>query len=128
MNTHLSIPPHDEVIMLSTLETPSATKVNGSLNGAGTRSARTSRPRKQRVTITLPLSLLERLRNAVYWTGHGPLAQLISEALDEAVTHMEKANGQSFPQRLAPLNRGRPRTKSHPTPLPLPSAVTERVQ
>ena len=114
--------------MLSTLETPSANKANGSVKGAATRSARTSRPRKQRVTITLPLSLLERLRNAVYWTGHGPLAQLISEALYEAVSHMEKENGQSFPQRLAPLKRGRPRTKSHPTPLPLPAAVTERLQ
>ena len=124
MNNHLSIP-HHEVIMLSTLETPATKKDSGSLNGARLRSAR---PRKQRVTITLPLSLLERLRNAVYWTGHGPLAQLISDALDAAVTHMEKANGQSFPQRLAPLRRGRPRTKSHPNPLPLPSTVTERLQ
>jgi hypothetical protein len=127
MNNHVSIPHHDEVIMLPTLQTPSVKKVNGSLNGAGIH-ARTLRPRKQRVTITLPLSLLERLRNAVYWTGHGPLAQLISDALDEAVTHMEKANGQTFPQRLAPLKRGRPRIKSHPTPLPLPSAVTDCLQ
>jgi len=80
------------------------------------------RLRKQRVTITLPLSLLERLRNAVYWTGHGPLARLICDALDDAVTQMEVANGKTFPQRLAPLKRGRPRTKSRP-PLPSPSAV-----
>jgi hypothetical protein len=45
----------------------------------------------------LPLSLLERLRNAVYWTGHGPLARLIADALDDAVTHMETSNGQPFP-------------------------------
>ena len=114
--------------MLPTLQAPTVKKVNGSLNGAGIHPARTLRPRKQRVTITLPLSLLERLRNAVYWTGHGPLAQLISDALDEAVTHMEKANGQTFPQRLAPLKRGRPRIKSHPTPLPLPSSFTDRLQ
>lgn len=113
--------------MLPTLETLPAKKVHGSHNGAIVHP-RTLRPRKQRVTITLPLSLLERLRNAVYWTGHGPLAQLISDALDEAVTQMEKANGQTFPQRLAPLKRGRPRIKSHPTPLPLPSAVPDRLQ
>ena len=113
--------------MLSTLQTPSTKNLNGSVNGTGIH-VRTSRQPKQRVTITLPLSLLERLRNAVYWTGHGPLAQLISDALDEAVTHMEKANGQSFPQRLAPLKRGRPRIKSHPTPLPLPSAVADCLQ
>ena len=109
--------------MLSTLETTSP-KVNGSADS----NSSPARTRKQRVTITLPLSLLERLRNAVYWTGHGPLARLICDALDDAVTHMETANGQAFPQRLAPLKRGRPRTKSRPAPLPVPSAISERIQ
>lgn len=65
--------------------------------------------RKQRVTITLPVALLERLRNAVYWTGHSTLAHLIAGSLDEAVTQMEHVNGGPFPARLAPLKRGRPR-------------------
>jgi len=112
--------------MLSTLETPISKTPNGSVVS----NSRPSRLRKQRVTITLPLSLLERLRNAVYWTGHGPLARLICDALDDAVTHMEATNGQAFPQRLAPLKRGRPRTKSRPVPVPLPSpsAITEQLQ
>jgi hypothetical protein len=105
--------------MLPVIETTFAKKMNGSAFG----SARPSKPRKQRVTITLPLTLLERLRNAVYWTGHGPLAQLISDALDEAVTHMEHANGQPFPQRLSPLKRGRPRTKTQAPIIPLPPAT-----
>ena len=84
--------------------------------------------RRRRVTLTLPNSLLERLRNAVYWTGHGPLACLISDALDNAVTQMEKDNGQAFPPRLAPLKRGRPRTKSRPAPFPLPSNAIDRIQ
>ncbi len=113
--------------MLPTLETPLCKTVNGSVNGSALASAPSPRPRKQRVTITLPLSLLERLRNAVYWTGHGPLARLISDALDDAVTHMEQANGQAFPKRLAPLKRGRPRTKTRPA-LPIPPAATERLQ
>jgi hypothetical protein len=87
-----------------------------------------SRSRKQRVTITLPLSLLERLRNAVYWTGHGPLARLIADALDDAVTHMETTNGQVFPQRLSPLKRGRPRTKTPAMVLPLPQKFSGRIQ
>ena len=89
----------------------------------------TTKLRKQRVTITLPLSLLERLRNAVYWTGHGPLARLITEALDDAVSNMEEAHGQPFPQRLSPLKRGRPRTKTRPMPMPLPPspAITGRI-
>src|SRR5512132_3104066 len=97
--------------MLSTLEKTLPETVNGSAD----RTSGPSRTRKQRVTITLPVALLERLRNAVYWTGHGPLARLISDALDEAVTNMEQSNGQRFPQRLAPLKRGRPRTKSRPS-------------
>jgi hypothetical protein len=110
--------------MLSTRETP----LLETRNGTTAAHSPITKVRKQRVTITLPSSLLERLRNAVYWTGHGPLARLISEALDDAVTHMEEANGDAFPRRLAPLKRGRPRTKACPAPLPLPSAVTERIQ
>ena len=78
----------------------------------------TGRIRKQRVTITLPVALLERLRNAVYWTGHGTLARLMTDALDDAVTQLEETNGQAFPQRLAPLRRGRPRTKHLPSASP----------
>ena len=124
MNNHLPHPHHYEATMLSTLET----SLSKTVNSSEAPSSRPSRPRKQRVTITLPLSLLERLRNAVYWTGHGPLASLICDALDDAVTHMENANGQAFPQRLAPLKRGRPRTKTRLAPLPLSSAITERIQ
>ncbi len=96
--------------MLTAVE---STNLQG-VNGATHRMPPPARTRKQRVTITLPVTLLERLRNAVYWTGHGTLALLIAEALDDAVTQMEQANGQTFPQRLAPLKRGRPRTKLRP--------------
>ncbi|BFU96547.1 MAG: protein of unknown function [Nitrospira sp.] len=71
--------------------------------------------RKQRVTITLSVDLLERLRNAVYWTGHGTLARLITEALDDSVSQMEESHGGAFPQRLAPLKRGRPRILIRPS-------------
>jgi hypothetical protein len=123
MNNHLVRIHHYEATMLSPTETPFCETIDSSL----ATPSPLSKSRKQRVTITLPHSLLERLRNAVYWTGHGPLARLISEALDDAVTHMEQTNGQAFPRRLAPLKRGRPRTKSHP-PLPLPSGIAERLQ
>jgi hypothetical protein len=96
--------------MLTTIETPHPSNVNGSSHANSSQKE----SRKQRVTITLPVELLERLRNAVYWTGHGPLARLIVDALDDAVSSMEQSNGQPFPQRLAPLKRGRPRTKSSP--------------
>ncbi len=85
------------------------------LNGVAHRIATPGRARKQRVTITLPLALLERLRNAVYWTGHGTLARLITDALDDAVTEIEQHNGGTFPARLSPLRRGRPRSKTAPS-------------
>lgn len=89
-------------------------------NGTAHRLPQGSRS-KQRVTITLPAALLERLRNAVYWTGHGTLACLIAEALDDAVGQMEETHGGPFPIRLEPLKRGRPRLRprrltDNPTP------------
>jgi hypothetical protein len=79
-------------------------------NGSPPDSSRRTE-RKQRVTITLSLDLLERLRNAVYWRGHGTLACLIAEALHHAVSQMEAVNGGPFAKRLAPLKRGRPRLR-----------------
>ena len=82
------------------------------VNGLVPLTAASAKRRKQRVTITLPIALLERLRNAVYWTGHGPLAQLITDALTSAVTGLEHTHGSTFPQRLTPLKRRRPRRES----------------
>ena len=98
------------------MPTPSETQPHQGVNGAVVQVPSRMQSRKQRVTITLPVALLERLRNAVYWTGHGTLARLIADALGDAVAQMEQANGQAFPQRLAPLKRGRPRSKNQPTP------------
>ena len=70
--------------------------------------------RNQRVTVSLPVSLIERLRNAVYWTGDRALASLTAEALEDIVTAMETDNGGAFPQRLSPLKRGRRQGKRPP--------------
>jgi hypothetical protein len=65
----------------------------------------------QRVTVSLPMPLIERLRNAVYWTEDLPLAGLMAKALEDIVTQMEEANGGAFPQRVSPLKRGRRQRK-----------------
>ena len=65
----------------------------------------------QRVTISLPTPLIERLRNAVYWTEDLPMASLVTEAIEDIVTQMEEANGGTFPQRVSPLKRGRRQRK-----------------
>ena len=68
----------------------------------------------QRVTVSLPMPLIERLRNAVYWTEDLPLAGLMAKALEDIVTQMEEANGGAFPQRVSPLKRGRRQRKRTP--------------
>jgi hypothetical protein len=69
---------------------------------------------KQRVTVSLPTALIERLRNAVYWTGHRPLVSLVAEAIEDIVTQMEEVNGGAFPQRVSPLKSGRRQGKRTP--------------
>jgi predicted DNA-binding protein len=88
------------------------TAMNGTARNATVLPSR----RKQRVTIFLPSPLIERLRNAVYWTGSRPLAQIVTDAVEDAVTEMEHANGGVFPARLAPLKPGRPRRTSASKP------------
>jgi len=65
---------------------------------------------KQRMTVTLPVELLERLRNAVYWTPGLTLARLIEEAVTDTIAAMERRSyGEPFPRRIAQLKGGRPR-------------------
>ena len=71
---------------------------------------------KQKITFSLPAPLIERLRNAVYWTANRPLASLVEEALETLVTEMEEVNREAFPQRLSPLKAGRPQRKRASVP------------
>jgi hypothetical protein len=63
---------------------------------------------KERLTIHVPVELLDRLRNAVYWTPGLTLAGLAEEALTRAVGKMEKDNGKPFDHRRQELKGGRP--------------------
>lgn len=60
---------------------------------------------KPEVMVSLPAALIERLRNAAYWTGNPSLAGLVAEAVEDIVTQMEEINGETFPQRVSPLKR-----------------------
>lgn len=83
--------------------------------------------RRQRLTVFLPASLIERLRNAVYWTEQRTMAQIIVDAVGDAVADLERANGGAFPARLAPLKPGRPRRRRAPARLtPLSPNVLDR--
>jgi hypothetical protein len=68
----------------------------------------TPRPAKERMTFHLPVEVMERAKNAVYWTPGLTLADLAAKALTGAVDRLEKRKGEPFPPRKANLKGGRP--------------------
>jgi len=63
------------------------------------------RSQGQQVMVFLPAALIERLRNAAYWTGNPPLVNLVAEGIEDIVTQMEEINEEAFPQHESPLKR-----------------------
>lgn len=66
-------------------------------------------PRMVRLTVSLPGDLVDRVRNAVYWSPSLKLAWLIAQSLRTSLTEMESLQQGPFPQRKNPLRVGRPR-------------------
>ena len=63
---------------------------------------------KERLTVHIPVDLIDRVKNTVYWTPGLTLARLAEEALAKRVEEMEKARGDTFPPRQEELRGGRP--------------------
>ena len=55
-----------------------------------------------------PVSVIERAKNAMFWTPGLTLADLASQALTNAVDSLEKKRGEAFPHRKTELKGGRP--------------------
>lgn len=72
------------------------------------KSASPSKAMKERLTVHLPVDLIDRIKNAVYWTPGLTLAGLAEEALTAAVEKLERQRGEPFPPRKAELKGGRP--------------------
>lgn len=71
--------------------------------------ANPARPTKERVTFQLPVDLIEKARDAVYWTPGLTMANLMEEALVAQLERTEKKRGEPFPSRAgAALRTGRP--------------------
>ena len=63
---------------------------------------------KERLTVHLPVDLIEGVKNAVYWTPGLTLARLAEDALRQALAALEAARGAPYPPRERPLTVGRP--------------------
>lgn len=74
----------------------------------GQKSTKRKSVERKRLTVSLPLELLERSRNTVYWTKGLTLAQLLEQALSYSLDQRERIHGQPFPKRLEDLKGGRP--------------------
>lgn len=68
----------------------------------------TDRVIKERLTVHLPVDLIDRVKNAVWWTPGMTLASLAETALAKEIDKMEKKRGGPFPPRKAELKGGRP--------------------
>lgn len=62
---------------------------------------------RERLTVSLPVDLVERARNAVWWTPGATLAGLVEDALAVAMDRLEAENGAPFKARNANLKPGR---------------------
>lgn len=61
-----------------------------------------------KVTLRMSSSVLERAKNAVYWSHGLTLRSLIDHALEREVALLEKERGEPFPERSGELQPGRP--------------------
>lgn len=81
----------------------------GQASTDGTQAAHTP-PRvvKERLTVHVPVELIERVKNAVYWTPGLTLAGLAEAALTQTVDALEQQHGAPYPPRKENLTGGRP--------------------
>lgn len=64
--------------------------------------------KKQRITVQISEDVIDRIKNAVYWTPGITLASLAEEAFSKVVDEIEKSRGTPFPKRKDELKTGRP--------------------
>jgi len=76
------------------------------------------RQRLVRLTVSLPGDLVDRLRDAVYWSPSMTLAWLIARSLRTSLTEMESSRQGPFPKRTNALRAGRPRLVGQTMNLP----------
>lgn len=67
----------------------------------------TKNSKKQRITVQISEDVIDRIKNAVYWTAGVTLAALAEEAFSKIVDELEKSKRTPFPKRKDELKTGR---------------------
>ncbi|HEX9457971.1 MAG TPA: hypothetical protein VGA84_02450 [Thermoanaerobaculia bacterium] len=68
------------------------------------------REERERVTVKLPVSVLERLRSAVFHTPGLTVTGFVERCILDHVALLEKKRGEKFPAHTRQLRPGRPRS------------------
>ena len=63
---------------------------------------------KTRITFYLTRDIVEKAKDAAFWTPGLTLSGLVEQALDTAIGRLESERGGEFPPREAELVKGRP--------------------
>jgi hypothetical protein len=100
--------------MSLTDQTPRNYSIKKERHGAASVPSRSSKgdrqqPRTVRLTVSLPCDLVDRLRDAVYWSPDLKLAWLIAQSLRTSLSELETSRKGPFPKRIMALRAGRPR-------------------
>ncbi len=84
---------------------------HGETSSPSVRSNKAGRQQSRmvRLTVGLPGDLVDRLRDAVYWSPSLTLAWLIAQSLRDSLIQMESLRQGPFPKRPNALRAGRPR-------------------
>lgn len=77
-------------------------------------------PRTVRLTVSLPGDLVDRLRDAIYWSPDLKLAWLIAQSLRASLADLETSRQTPFPKRMMALRSGRPRLVGQSMKVPPP--------
>lgn len=92
---------------------PTQPTKNGRREAASSPSkpSKAGRPQSRtvRLTVSLPGDLVDRLRDAVYWSPDLKLAWLIAQSLRASLSDLETSRKGPFPKRMMALRAGRPR-------------------
>lgn len=64
--------------------------------------------RVEQIAVRLPSELVQRMRDAVYWTPGATITALIERGATAEIARLERERGEAFPRANAPVRKGRP--------------------